>query len=151
MGSSKTPQGLTAKQEQFCQNIISGMSQYDAYVIAYNAKNMSRKTVDETASKMMKNPKISPRIRELKELATFMATQKTSQELIWTREMSIKALAGIYKDPNAPHSAKVSAVKEINAMHGYNEAIKLNLGGQKDNPILLQKIERIIVHDDSQD
>lgn len=137
MGASKTPQGLTAKQEQFCQNIISGMTQYDAYKNAYDAKNMSRKTIDETASKMIKSSKINTRVMELKELATFIATQRTSQELVWTREMSVKALLSIYKDTTAPSSARVSAIKEINAMHGYNEPIKVNLGGQKDNPILI--------------
>ena len=137
MGASKTPQGLTHKQEQFCQNIISGMTQHDAYKNAYDAKNMSNKSIDENASKIMKNAKVAPRIAELKTLATFIATQKTSQELIWTREMSIKALLSIYEDNTAPSSARVSAVKEINAMHGYNEPIKVNLGGQKDNPILI--------------
>ena len=137
MGASKTPQGLTHKQEQFCQNIISGMSQHDAYKNAYDAKNMSSKSIDEIASKMMKNSKIAPRVRELKELAAFIASQKTSQELIWTREMSIKALLSIYQDKTAPSSARVSAVKEINAMHGYNEPIKVNLGGQAGNPILI--------------
>jgi len=142
MGSSKTPQGLTAKQEQFCQNIIRGMSQHDAYKNAYDVKKMSNKAVDEEACKLIKSPKVSQRVFELKELATFVATQKISQELVWTREMSIKALAGIYKDPNAPHSAKVSAVKEINAMHGYNEATKINIGGQKGNPIIIAPDEK---------
>ena len=142
MGASKTPQGLTNKQEEFCQNIISGMTQHDAYKNAYDVKKMSNKAVDEEASKLIKNPKVAQRVDELKKLATFIATQKISQELVWTREMSIKALANIYKDPNAPHSAKVSAVKEINAMHGYNEATKINIGGQKDNPIVVATEEK---------
>ena len=137
MGASKTPQGLTHKQEQFCQNIISGMTQHDAYKNAYEVKKMSNKAIDEEGSKLIKTPKVSQRVAELKELAAFIASQKTSQELIWTREMSIKALLSIYQDKTAPSSARVSAVKEINAMHGYNEPIKVNLGGQKDNPILI--------------
>ncbi len=32
---------LTAKQEKFCQNIVSGLSQADAYRDAYGAKKRS--------------------------------------------------------------------------------------------------------------
>jgi phage terminase small subunit len=57
---------LTANQERFVQCIIEGMSQSDAYRSAYSTKNMSDKTVWESASKLMKTPKVSARLQELR-------------------------------------------------------------------------------------
>ena len=57
---------LTAKQELFVQNIIQGMSQADAYRSAYPNQRMSDKTVWETASKLMANPKVITRLTELR-------------------------------------------------------------------------------------
>ena len=36
---------LTPKQEKFVRNMVSGMSQYDAYVNSYNASNMKDKSI----------------------------------------------------------------------------------------------------------
>lgn len=58
---------LTAKQEQFVKNIIDGMSQADAYRSAYPNQRMSDKTIWESASKLLKNPKVSARLQELRE------------------------------------------------------------------------------------
>jgi phage terminase small subunit len=57
---------LTAKQEKFCQSIIEGMSQADAYRTAYSAKRMSDKTIHEAASRLMRDGKISARVDELR-------------------------------------------------------------------------------------
>jgi hypothetical protein len=39
--------------------------------------------------------------------------------------MSVKALIGAYKDGNP--TAKIAAVKELNAMHGFNAPTKLDV------------------------
>lgn len=58
---------LTAKQEQFCQNIVLGMNQSEAYRKAYNAQNMARKTVWEKASRLAtSHGKVRARIQALK-------------------------------------------------------------------------------------
>ena len=64
----KKPQhhALTQKQENFCLNIIKGMTQADAYRDAYDAENMADKTIHEQASKLMANNKIAARIQELR-------------------------------------------------------------------------------------
>jgi hypothetical protein len=129
--------GLTDKQEKFAQHVAEGKSQHEAYKTAYNCKTMSRKCIDENASRLMANSKVSARVSQLKRIVDFVATQRMAESVIWTRQMSIDGLCSIFKDPEAPHSARVAALKEINAMHGYNEATKINLGGQKDNPILI--------------
>lgn len=57
---------LTAKQEAFCQAIVSGMSQADAYRAAYNASNMKPPSVQVNASKLMANAKVALRVKELR-------------------------------------------------------------------------------------
>lgn len=78
---------LTAKQEQFVQNIIQGMNQADAYRSAYPKQRMTDKTVWETASNLMKNPKVITRLEELrKELAT-PAIMSAQKRLEWLTEL----------------------------------------------------------------
>jgi hypothetical protein len=134
--------GLTDKQEKFAQHVAEGKSQHEAYKLSYNCKTVSKKSIDETASKLMANPKVRSRVEQLRRIVGFIAEQKMAESVIWTRQMSIDGLCSIFKDPEAPHSARVAALKEINAMHGYNEATKINLGGQKDNPIIVAPDER---------
>jgi hypothetical protein len=53
--------------------------------------------------------------------------------------MSVKALVAAYREGSG--SVKVSAVKELNAMHGYNEPAKLNISGNMVNRIQRQVID----------
>jgi hypothetical protein len=48
-----------------------------------------------------------------------------ANRVLWTREMSVKALVQTFKESSG--SVKVAAVKELNAMHGYNEPSKLQI------------------------
>lgn len=56
---------LTPKQEKFCQCIVAGKSQSDAYRKAYAAKRMKDKTIHERASVLMRDNKIKTRIQAL--------------------------------------------------------------------------------------
>lgn len=60
---------LTPKQEKFVRNLVSGMSQYEAYCNSYNAKNMKRSTIDNTAYKLFNKDEIRARYDELIEKA----------------------------------------------------------------------------------
>jgi phage terminase small subunit len=57
---------LTAKQEAFCQAVVSGMSQADAYRKAYDAGNMKAETIQKRASELMANGEVSGRVKELR-------------------------------------------------------------------------------------
>jgi len=57
---------LTAKQEAFCQAVVVGMSQSDAYRKAYNAENMKAETVHEKASRLMADAKVRARVAEIR-------------------------------------------------------------------------------------
>ena len=122
---------LTAKQEAFCQGIADGLGQADAYRAAYDAEGMKDNTIYPHASKLMKNDKVRIRIAELRE--------SVQEKQLWSREMSVKALVAAYREGSG--SVKVAAVKELNAMHGYNEPAKLNISGNMVNRIQRQVIE----------
>lgn len=57
---------LTAKQEAFCQAIVKGKDQSDAYRIAYDARNMKPATIASKASILMTNGNIRARIEAIR-------------------------------------------------------------------------------------
>lgn len=116
---------LTAKQEAFAQGIADGLGQADAYRAAYDAEGMKDNTIYPRASELMKNSKVTARVAELK--------AAVQEKQLWSREMSVKALVQAYKEGSG--AVKVSAVKELNAMHGYNEPAKMQMDVRTFKPI----------------
>lgn len=110
---------LTAKQEKFCQCIADGMNQSEAYRAAYSAGNMKAETVQSKACVLAKDGKVAARLRELR--------GALAASLVWTREQSVEVLAEIARGMESKPGEKVSAVKELNSMHGFNEATKLDI------------------------
>ncbi len=111
---------LTNKQEAFAQGIVSGMNQSDAYRSAYSTVKMSDAVIWINASKLANHNKVSIRVDELK--------TELANRFLWTREMSVRVLAEIADASENKGGEKVSAVKELNAMHGFNEPIKIDHG-----------------------
>ena len=109
--------GLTSRREKFAQCVADGMTQADAYRASFSADKMKVETIYSRASELMADGEIQARVAELRE--------KLTQKALWTREMSVAALLEAYQEGNA--SAKVAAVKELNAMHGFNAAQKVDL------------------------
>lgn len=58
---------LTPKQEAFCIAYIETGNASGAYRSAYNAENMTDKQVWEESSKLLKTPKVSQRVEQMKE------------------------------------------------------------------------------------
>lgn len=109
---------LTAKQEAFAQAIVDGLNQSDAYRKAYDAENMKAETIQSKASTMMREGKVRERVLDLR------AVVESKQ--LWTREDSIRTLKSVIGDAERLGD-KVSAVKELNAMHGFNAPTKSEL------------------------
>ena len=116
---------LTNKQESFAQAIASGKTQADAYRLAYDAENMKDETIWSKASVLMSDGKVTARVDELR--------KAIENKQLWTREMSVKALIGAYKEGTA--AVKINAVKELNAMHGFNAPTKLDVTTRSLDPI----------------
>ncbi len=70
--------GLTNKQEKFSQGVATNDDQSAAYRAAYNAKKMSNPTIWQQASRLMTNPKVAARIKELKAIKRKIADKKFS-------------------------------------------------------------------------
>lgn len=84
---------ITSKQEAFCQAIISGSSQSEAYRIAYSTKNMKSTTVSEEAYAVMQSPTIINRIAELRApavRAAGMTLESHLADLQRLRNMAVK-------------------------------------------------------------
>ena len=101
---------LTAKQEAFVQNIIQGMSQADAYRSAYDTKRMTEKTVWESASKLMANPKVATRLSELRE--------QLANENIMSAQKRMEWLTRVIKDNSEKTENKIKALDILNKMDG---------------------------------
>lgn len=78
---------LTAKQEEFVQNIIQGMSQADAYRSAYSTKNMSDKTIWENASRLMADSKVKARVAELRGQLDKETIMSAQERLEWLTDL----------------------------------------------------------------
>ena len=112
---------LTAKQEAFAQAVAGGMTQADAYRSAYNPETSTDKTIIENASRTMADSNVSARVRQLQEEIACAA--------LWSRLDSVQTLAEIAKDTEAKANEKVSAIKELNSMHGFNAPTKHEVAG----------------------
>lgn len=78
---------LTPKQEKFIQNIVSGMSQRQAYKDAYNAENMTDESIDVEACKLFNDTKISLRYQELMEELKDKAIMSAKERMIWLTDV----------------------------------------------------------------
>ena len=124
---------LTPKQEKFAQCVADGMTQADAYRAAFDVGATTKpETVQANASRLMADSTVSARVAELR--------QQLSQNALWTRQNSVQALISVLSNPESQKDV-IAAVKELNAMHGYNAPQKLEVGG----PLGIQRIERIVV------
>lgn len=101
---------LTAKQEQFAQNIVKGMSQADAYRSAYPNQRCSEKTLWANASRLMGNSKVLARVAELREKATTPAIMSAQRRLEWLTET--------IKGEEVSVGDKLRAIDIMNKMQG---------------------------------
>ena len=124
---------LTPKQEKFAQCVADGMTQADAYRTAFDVGATTKpETVQANASRLMADSTVSARVAELR--------QQLSQNALWTRQDSVQALISVLSNPESQKDV-IAAVKELNAMHGYNAPQKLEVGGT----LGIQRIERVVV------
>ena len=124
---------LTPKQEKFAQCVADGMTQANAYRTAFDVRPTTKpESVIRSASELMSDPNISSRVAELR--------QQLSEKALWTRQDSVQALISVLSNPESQKDV-IAAVKELNAMHGYNAPQKMEIGGT----LGVQRIERIVV------
>lgn len=111
---------LTANQEKFVQNIIQGMNQADAYRSAYPNQRMTDKTIWESASKLMKNPKVIARLTELRNELAKPSIMTAQERLEWLTDLINNAEEGT--------NEKLKAIDIMNKMQGeYIQKVEANV------------------------
>ena len=133
---------LTPKQEKFIQNIVSGMSQREAYKNSYNAENMKDETIDAEACKIFNDHKVSTRYRELMEELKDKAIMTAKERMIWLSEV-VQGIQKekeavftdgdvVIKDVEANLNTKIKALDTLNKMSGeYVTKVEGNIGVTK--------------------
>ena len=132
---------LTPKQERFIQNIVSGMSQRQAYKDAYNTENMKDETIDTEACLLFNDQKVAKRYRELMDKLEEKAIMSAKERMIWLtevinnaqkEELYVKNSEGeeiLLGSKNADLSTKMKAVDILNKMSGeYTTKLEGNIG-----------------------
>lgn len=126
---------LTPKQEKFIQNIISGMSQREAYKNSYNAKKMADDTIDNKACKLFNSDKIRARYQELMKRLEDKAIMTAEERMIWLTKVincDIKVKQEYdneIKEYDPYISDRLKALDMLNKMDGqYTTKIEGNLG-----------------------
>lgn len=126
---------LTTKQELFVQQLIAGQSQRQAYKEAYNAEKMTDVAIDVQASKLLKNPKVALRYREL--------LKEFSNMALWSREQAFNEYEWLKNQ--AKDDIKKQGVRQansnafVNALEGMNKMAAV--GDELVNEKLQQEIE----------
>ena len=134
---------LTARQEKFVQSLIKGMSQREAYRIAYpKSKTWKNESVDCEASKLFANTKVSQRYKELQERAEDKAIMSAIERKKWLTKVingDIKEESKYYDDhevvvyeKDADISTKIKALDTLNKMDGeYITKVEGNISVEK--------------------
>lgn len=121
MKDSDDTGSLTPRQEAFALSVASGKSQAEAYRCAYPKSTAWKDTaVWQQASRLMALPHVASRVAEHR--------ADLAKRSLWSREDSVRSLMGVIRDAERA-SDIVSAVKELNAMHGFNAPQKVEHSG----------------------
>jgi phage terminase small subunit len=130
---------LTAKQEDFAQNIVDGCTQLEAYRRAYDAVNMSDGAASGEAYKLMNNPQIARRIQQLRD--------QLAERLLFPRIERLEVLKGIAQTGERDGD-KINAIKVFSEMLGDNAPQKLAIehsGETTSRTITILRAEDIVI------
>lgn len=121
MSKSKSNTGKTTKlntrQEKFCEFIVAGENQTDAYLKA--GYKVTRDVARKNATRMMTNDDIIAHIAKLRKPQT--------EKALLTRDRKRELLAEIAEDRAAAKADRIRAMAEDSRMEGHYEPDKLQL------------------------
>ena len=124
---------LTDKEEIFCQAYYeNGGNATAAYLVMVPTSKAKPESINEMASRMLANVKVSSRIAELKAQAAVVASAKfnitVEQRLRWLKDLTEAGLA-VYIDGTGSNrrenlAAARAAIQTMNEMLGVSESDK---------------------------
>ena len=116
---------LTPKQERFIQNIVSGMTQREAYKNSYNTENMKDETIDKEACLLFNSPKIAERYRDLMDKLEDESIMSAKERMKWLTDVVKGKVKNTSYDSNGKSyeneayiSDKLKAIDTLNKMSG---------------------------------
>ena len=99
------------RREKFVQNIVSGMTQRQAYFDAFpNAANWQPKSVDEAACTLFHTKEVADRYQELQSYTALSA--------VLSRQGRMLILTDIAEDEDLPPKNRMQAIDLLNKMDG---------------------------------
>lgn len=99
------------RREKFVQNIVSGMTQRQAYLDAFpNAANWQPKSVDEAACTLFHMQEVAARYQELQSYVAMSA--------VLSRQGRMLILTDIAEDEDLPPKNRMQAIDLLNKMDG---------------------------------
>lgn len=101
---------LTEKQEKFAVNVFNGMTLTDAYKDAYDCENSSDGTIYTEASLLKDNPKVTQRIKELRDAVARPHIMTAQERLEW--------LTSVIENTEESTKNRLSASDQMNKMQG---------------------------------
>ena len=107
---------LTAKQELFCNHIIDGCTQSEAYRRSYDCENAADATIWNDAYKLMNNRDVAARIQQLRE--------QLAERLLFPRIERLEVLKGIAQ-AGERDGDRINAIKVFSDMLGDNAPQKI--------------------------
>lgn len=120
--AQKDKNGLTAKQEKYCQERANGKTQRQAYIAAFDDHGGTPETKDCNAYQLETNTQVSHRIEQLRE--------RTRQGNIYDRDAITALLAEIIEDTDAGRTTRLKALDMLNRMQGsYTERKDITVNG----------------------
>lgn len=139
---------LTAKQEKFIQNVVSGMSQREAYKNSYNASKMKDESIDTKAWELMQKVEIKERYQELLNKLEDEAIMSAKERMKWlsdvvnniqkediyiTTDNGTEGMTDVkVGSKNADLNTKMKAIDILNKMSGeYKTILDGNVGVTK--------------------
>ena len=112
---------LTVKQEKFCQEYVKNGNASESYRNAYSTVKMKDKTINEKASRMLKEDKISTRVKELKDNLS-EEHEITKNEIV--KELHLLITTKVTKKSVVRNQDKLKAIEIASKMFGLNEPTK---------------------------
>ncbi len=131
---------LTPKQEAFCQAIVAGNSQSEAYRTAYDADNMAPKTVNQRAYEMMGRGDIAARVAELREPVIERA--RYDLNVAMTEALEALTMGKLEKNPSAMVAA-VALRAKLSGLLAEKSAPPLNALESASTDLLLAMLEEL--------
>ena len=111
-GQGKDGNGLTVKQELFCQEVAKGSNLSAAYRVAYDTTNMKPAVVNSEACKLMAHPIIAERVNTI----ITENRAKTSLDAIRIRQHVIDKLWQESQAPTNSAAVRVRALELLGKM-----------------------------------